>query len=152
MTAGMAAPMGGGMPMDPSMGGMPPPGGMPMDPSMGGMPPPGGMPMDPSMGGMPMDPSMGGMPMDPSMGGMPPPDPAAMGGDPAAVPGQIVMSPEEFARVLQVVAGAGGGGGGGDPVAGAEAKPKKVSTDAKLDAVIQALGIQIPNAGPTGSV
>jgi len=149
MTAGMAAPMGGA-PMDPSMGGGMPPGG---DPSMGGMPP--GAPMDPAMGGMPpgapMDPSMGGMPpgmppgapMDPSMGGMPPGDPAAAGG----APGQIVMSPEEFARVLQVVAGVGGGGGGGEagaPPVGAGAKPKKVSTDAKLDALIQALGFQVP--------
>jgi len=154
MTAGMVAPMGGA-PMDPSMGGGMPPGG---DPSMGGMPPgapmggmPPGAPMDPAMGGMPpgapMDPSMGGMPpgapMDPSMGGMPPGDPAAAGG----APGQIVMSPEEFARVLQVVAGVGGGGGGGEagaPPVGAGAKPKKVSTDAKLDALIQALGFQVP--------
>ena len=132
MTAGMVAPMGGA-PMDPSMGGGMPPGG---DPSMGGMPP--GAPMDPAMGGMPP-----GAPMDPSMGGMPPGDPAAAGG----APGQIVMSPEEFARVLQVVAGVGGGGGGGEagaPPVGAGAKPKKVSTDAKLDALIQALGFQVP--------
>jgi hypothetical protein len=56
------------------------------------------------------------------------------------------MSPEEFARVLQVVAGAGGNGAAGAPAADAAAKPKKVSTDAKLDAVIQALGIQLPGA------
>jgi hypothetical protein len=153
----VSPPGGGGMPPpggDPAMmgGGMPPPGGDPA--MMGGMPPPGG---DPAM--------MGGMPPpggDPAMGGMPPPggDPA-MGGDPAAAaPGQIVMSPEEFARVLQVVASSGSSGGddpaaaGGDPAAGA--KPKKLSTDAKLDLMAQALGVQFPGAdagaAPAGGV
>ena len=118
--------------------------------------------MDPAMmggagGAPPMDPAMmGGMPPDPAaMGGMPP-DPAAMGGDPAAAAtGQIVMTPEEFARVLQVVAAAGGGGdpaAAGDPVAAA--KPKKMSTDAKLDHLAQALGVQFPGgeagAAPAG--
>ena len=123
MTAGMAAPMGGGAP--------------PMDPAMmggGGAPP-----MDPAMMG-------GGMPADPAMAGG---DPAMMGAEGAPPTGQIVMTPEEFARVLQVVAsmGAKGGEGAGAEGAGGEAKPKKLGTDGKLDLIAQAIGVQFPQEG-----
>ena len=139
----------GGMPpemMDPGMVG---PDGMPMDPAMmGGMPPemmdpgmvgPDGMPMDPSM--LPpemMYPNMmGGAPMDPNML---PPEMMDMGGG-----GMITMTGAEFTELLitiiQAVVGAGGatkqakGGGKGN------------SVEAKVDALAQALGVDVGGGG-----
>jgi hypothetical protein len=75
-------------------------------------------------------------------------DPAMAGGEAGAPPtGQIVMTPEEFARVLQVVASMGAKGGEGMDGAGGEAKPKKLGTDGKLDMIAQAIGVQFPQGG-----
>ena len=147
--AGFVPMPGGAPPMDPAMG------GMPMDPAMaGGAPPMGGMPpMDPAMaggappmGGMPMDPAMaGGMPpMDPAMaGGMPPMDPAmlesALGGGGGSM---ITMTPEELTNLIQVVLGAKSGTGvSPDGAPASEPRKKGGGVEAKLDMLMEALGI-----------
>ena len=140
MTQAQASPMGGTPQMDPSMGGGMPPGG---DPSMGG----GQPPMDPSMMGAAPggDPNAGGMPPggDPNAG-MPPAPPADAGAG-AAPSGQIVLTPDEFIAIIQVLQGGGGGGAGKAP--GAKGGGK-AGTDAKLDQILQALGGGQPQQPP----
>lgn len=130
-------PMPGG---DPGMGG-----GAPMDPAAGGMPPPG----DPSMGGgmPPMDPAAGGMPpMDPmATGGMPPTPPPA---DPAAAPappqqsGLISMTAEELLKFIkQIVAICTNGKFGNDqrPTDGGPVSDGQAAMNAKIDMIWNAI-------------
>ena len=131
-------PPGGAPPMDPAMmGGMPP-----MDPAMGGMPP-----MDPAMmgGAPPMDPAMmgGAPPMDPAMGGAPPMDPAAMGGMPP-----LTVSAEDLMALFQEISKQApaeeSSSGSSGRVTNRDLGERLEGLEAKLDALANALGMQLP--------